>query len=244
MMLAPNLYKQTRYKFRTVSKELSNMNWIRNLRQVNTKALMDEFILLFTALNDVILTEERDTIAWKWTRTRQYSVVSAYDIQILGAFPKFKASSIWKAKTKAKCRFFAWLTIWKKVPTADNLLKKNWPCGPMCPLCFCMPETNDHLLMECNFTEAVWDKVASDCHLHPTIIPFQKGDIKDWVSSISRAGSKAEQQEYAGIMLFFWWFIWKERDQRIFYLKECSGPQVANLIKDALITFHRALLPS
>jgi hypothetical protein len=63
MMLAPNLYKQTRYKFRTVSKELSNMNWIRNLRQVNTEALMDEFILLFTALNDVILTEERDTIA-------------------------------------------------------------------------------------------------------------------------------------------------------------------------------------
>jgi hypothetical protein len=63
MMLAPNVYKQTRYKFRTVSKELSNMNWIRNLRQVNTEALMDEFILLFTALNDVILTEERDTIA-------------------------------------------------------------------------------------------------------------------------------------------------------------------------------------
>jgi hypothetical protein len=63
MMLAPNLYKQTRYKFRTVSKELSNMNWIRNFRQVNTEALMDEFILLFTALNDVILTEERDTIA-------------------------------------------------------------------------------------------------------------------------------------------------------------------------------------
>jgi hypothetical protein len=65
-------------------------------------------------------------------------------------------------------------------------MKKNWPCDPMCPLCLCIQETNDHLLTECNFSEAVWDRVALDCHLHPALVPFQKGDITSGMSAISR----------------------------------------------------------
>jgi hypothetical protein len=103
MTLAPNLYKQVRYKFRTVKKEFNNMNWLKNLVQINTKTLLDEFILLFIALNDVVLNEEKYSIAWRWTRTGEYSTAYAYKIQFLGSFPMFKVSSIWKAKTEAKC---------------------------------------------------------------------------------------------------------------------------------------------
>jgi hypothetical protein len=51
--LAPHLYDQARCKFRTVHKELQNMNWIKNLKQINSETLIDEFILLFTFLNDI-----------------------------------------------------------------------------------------------------------------------------------------------------------------------------------------------
>jgi hypothetical protein len=51
--LAPNLFDKGQFKFRTVAKELHNLNWIRNLKEINTKQLMDEFILLFSALNEV-----------------------------------------------------------------------------------------------------------------------------------------------------------------------------------------------
>jgi sulfatase maturation enzyme AslB (radical SAM superfamily) len=38
---------------------------------------------------------------------------------------------------------------------ADNLMRKNWPCNLNCTFCYCMPETNNHLLMEYNFTEGL-----------------------------------------------------------------------------------------
>jgi hypothetical protein len=50
-----------------------------------TETLMDEFILLFSALNEVTLTEDRDTIVWKWTKTGEDTTSSAYDIHFLGA---------------------------------------------------------------------------------------------------------------------------------------------------------------
>jgi hypothetical protein len=59
MDLAPNLYAQARYKYCTISKEIHNLNWVRNLKQINSETLMDKFILLFSALNEVTLTEER-----------------------------------------------------------------------------------------------------------------------------------------------------------------------------------------
>jgi hypothetical protein len=58
--LAPNLYKQAHFKYRTVHTELRSLNWIKNLRQVNMKTLMDEFILLFMALSEVHAMDQKD----------------------------------------------------------------------------------------------------------------------------------------------------------------------------------------
>jgi hypothetical protein len=63
----------------TVAKELHNLNWVGNLKQINNEQLMDEFILLFTTLNEVQLNYQRDTILWKWTKSDEYSAASAYD---------------------------------------------------------------------------------------------------------------------------------------------------------------------
>jgi hypothetical protein len=52
---APNLYLQEHYKYRTVHNELQNLNWIKNLKQINTEELMDEFILLFSIMAEVTL---------------------------------------------------------------------------------------------------------------------------------------------------------------------------------------------
>jgi hypothetical protein len=112
---------------------------------------------LFTPLEEIQLNEEKDSICWKWTVNSEYSAASAYEAQFLSAYPRFCASMIWQARTK--CRFFVWLAVQGKAPPTDNLAK-NGSCDPNSVLCFCEPETNEHLLMECNFIEVVWDKVA------------------------------------------------------------------------------------
>jgi hypothetical protein len=136
------------------------------LSAIDSEELLDEFLFLFPTLAEIHLTEDRDVIAWKWTMSGEYTAASTYEAQFLGAFPRYCASSIWKARAQPRCRFFAWLTVQGKAPTADILMAKNWSCDPDCPLCFCLGETNEHLLTVCNFTEAVWDLVAHDLPIH------------------------------------------------------------------------------
>lgn len=163
--LAPKLYQQTRFKRRTVAKELRNMNWIKSLSTLNTESLMDECILLFSAIQNIQLSNERDRISWRWTNHGEYTAASAYNIQFAGSICPFPTAPFWQATTEPKCRFFAWLAARGKLQTADNLMKKNWPCDPNCALCYYILETTDHLLTRCNFAEAVWNRVASIIHL-------------------------------------------------------------------------------
>jgi hypothetical protein len=46
------------------------------------------------ALTSVTLTDQRDQIVLKWPESGQYSVVSAYECQFLGATAFFPASYI------------------------------------------------------------------------------------------------------------------------------------------------------
>jgi hypothetical protein len=172
--LAPKMYKQARYKHRSMHHELQHFNWIKNLTSIDSEELLNEFLLLFHTLADRQLTEDRDVIAWKWTASGEYTATSAYEAQFVGAFPRYRASSIWKARAEPRCRFFAWLAIQGKGLTTDNLLSKNWPCDPECPLCLCMEETNEHLLTACNFTEAVWDLVVHDLSDHRSLVLLKK----------------------------------------------------------------------
>jgi hypothetical protein len=50
-----------------------------------------------------------------------------------------------------------------------------------------MPETNDHILIEYSFSEAVWDKIAHRYQLNPSLKPFRKGDVKNWLFKLQEA---------------------------------------------------------
>jgi hypothetical protein len=65
--LVPNLYKLARFKKRSVSKELHNSNWIRNLQGIHTTEQLEEFTLLFMALEDINLNDQDGSIRWRWT---------------------------------------------------------------------------------------------------------------------------------------------------------------------------------
>jgi hypothetical protein len=57
--LAPGLYAQARYRSKMVYRELQNSNWIRNIRQLNTETLLDEFVLLFSTLTEIQLNDKK-----------------------------------------------------------------------------------------------------------------------------------------------------------------------------------------
>lgn len=242
--LAPNLYKQARFKRRTVHQELTDHRWITNLRQLDTQTLLDEFALLYTALSGVELSNEKDQILWRWTSSGRYTASSAYNIQFQGAITTLPATHVWKAKTEPKCRFFGWLAIHGKVQTADNLMKKNYPCNPICPLCYCIPETTEHLLTECNYTEATWGELVSIFRLPTHVRQTVTKGVTRTIANVTALGNKTQKKELMGTLLSFWWQIWKERNRRIFDQKESSFKQVAHLANEAIKAIDLAHAPT
>jgi hypothetical protein len=94
-----------------------------------------------------------------------------------------------------KCKFFAWLILHNKPLTTDNVLKKNWDCNPICPLCYCISESADHLLTKCNYSEAMWRSISQLFNLPPYDVIAAPGGPVDWVFNLSRSGRRQEEEK-------------------------------------------------
>ncbi|KAL6613961.1 hypothetical protein ACP70R_036231 [Stipagrostis hirtigluma subsp. patula] len=231
--LAPGLYKLARFKHRTVDKELRDYAWIRNLVGFSVQDHMDELIIMLQALQGIQLTNDEDKITWKWTANGEYTARSAYNVQFIGTTRMTWPQTVWKADTKPKCKFFAWLILHNRANTAEVLAAKNWTHEEFCSYCLCFFETGDHLFRECNFTEAVWQQVCNTLHLQHLIQTRSEAtNLKEWVRLITKGISKLDKRKNLGVLLYFWWEIWKERNRRIFTQEEQSFRQVARKVCD------------
>jgi hypothetical protein len=110
----------------------------------------------------------------------------------------------------------------------------------VCALCFCLPESTDHHLTQCNYTEAVWNSIANKFRLPSFIVLSGAGGPKQWVRSLLAAGPKKEKKRKLGVLFTFWWLIWKERNSRIFEDKERSLVSLSQLIQEE-ITLHNSV---
>jgi hypothetical protein len=77
--IARSLYKKAWFKGRSVCTELHNDSWIRNIKNIDNSTLLEEIVLLYTTLSSITLTNQKDTITWRWTANGQFSVASAYE---------------------------------------------------------------------------------------------------------------------------------------------------------------------
>lgn len=132
--LASALYKLAWRKKNSVPADLLHDNWTRGLWRMTTAEEMAQFIDLWERLQEVQLTDQPDSITWRWTVHGYYTTKSAYQAQFTGSFSTFNTSALWKAQTEGKHRLFAWLLIHCRIMTADRLSARNWPCSGCSPL--------------------------------------------------------------------------------------------------------------
>jgi hypothetical protein len=214
--LAPNLFQIARFKGRTVATKLHNNNWISNLGHISTSLQLEEFTLLFMTLAEVNLGDQKDSIFWKWTPDKKFSVATAYECKFYGPILSFPTPQVWKAFTDHKSKFFAWLIMHNRILTTYNMMKRNWPCEQLCSLCHCFMKTTKHLLCDCNFTEAVWNSVANAYNLPGYQVMKQEEGPVNWFKPLLSSTTTNEKRKRAGIILSVWWLLWKERNKRIF----------------------------
>ena len=48
---------------------------------------------------------------------------------------------------------------------------------------------------------------------------------------------KSLQKKFSGLLLFFWWGVWKERNRRIFQQDCMPAKELASLIKSDILSF-------
>lgn len=134
---------------------------------------------------------------------------------------------------------FAWLVLHEKILTADNLDKRGWDHGVVCPLCLNEAETTSHLLTQCLYSKNVLEKVcgwfsfAGTGSYGPSSDPNEPKTTR-WLEEICRDMPKEDRRFLTGVILYSWWNIWKERNRRIFQGKEEEWEQVTFRAKEEI----------
>jgi hypothetical protein len=122
-------------------------------------------------------------------------------------------------------------TTQKKL-TANNLIKRNWPNDPICKLCGIEPETPNHLCLHCPFAKQVWTDLTRWLNLSMLHSVLMTGTIYSFWRKCRNKVDKRLRRKFDGIIIYFWWNLWKERNRRTFQHRSVQAHQVAMLCKD------------
>jgi hypothetical protein len=120
-----------------------------------------------------------------------------------------------------------------KILTADEMLKKNWNCNPLCSLCGQQQETAEHLCLHCPFALQVWN-LATSWSDGLILLPSVDASLGDWWITSLRALPKVQRRTKAAILIYIAWNLWKERNRRIFQGAFLTPQQVFHLMKEEM----------
>ncbi|GJS84290.1 sodium/hydrogen exchanger 6 [Tanacetum coccineum] len=135
--------------------------------------------------------------------------------------------------------------FWVKGKTAPQKLKTQerlwqWDIGPSidlnllrCPLCDLIPDSHDHLFFECAFSSHVWSKVRVLCGIDS--IPPRLIDVTTFINPISKGKTALSWQTAVSILSRLVldatsYYIWLERNERLFKKKTSSPDQIVDVI--------------
>jgi hypothetical protein len=86
-----------------------------------------------------------------------------------------------------KCQIFAWLAALGKCNTADCPMKKGWPHDISFLLCLSEPDSALHLLVTCNVTRRMWEKILVTAQLRNSLTPtHNKENLQFWLTADSQ----------------------------------------------------------
>ncbi|CAN1229732.1 hypothetical protein LINPERPRIM_LOCUS3181 [Linum perenne] len=156
------------------------------------------------------------------------------------AFPgcaDFPHKAIWIHHVPSKIQCFLWMAFHGKIETIDNLQRRGFQLPNRCVLCCSDVETIDHLLIHCSFSTKVWKMFSSALSFSG---PFPL-HVQELVRSWKGMNCLASWSEMFDVLLHACsWFLWLERNDRIFKDREKSEDQVVYKIFYAIGTWLRA----
>lgn len=166
---------QTSFSMQSPIRNLSNEALVKDLIDPDTKAWNVELVkeTFWEEEAKIILsiplspTLPRDRRIWRCTSNRDFSVRSAYHMEMelvalsncsgLGQETKSTAWKIcWKLRVPNVAKMFLWKAFNNLLPTKSNMSKKGVTKDNLCPICGLEEETVSHILWDCGSAKDVW----------------------------------------------------------------------------------------
>ncbi|XP_021994704.1 uncharacterized protein LOC110891319 [Helianthus annuus] len=139
---------------------------------------------------------------------------------------------VWFPQCIPKHAFLMWLVIRRKLLTQDKILQwdftrrknMNMMC---CLLCYANVDAHDHLFFDCNYATQVWIKIRDKGGMS-SVGPAWNAII-DWLGA--RANSKSAINFISRLIVAAAvYFVWQERNARLFRNQNRPPDALANLI--------------
>ena len=128
------------------------------------------------------------------TADGNFTVKSTYRVQFWGACIPERLGSIWKAKVENKYRFFTWLILQDRLPTADRIIGRGGQANHTCQICKTGVESSFRMIVACSFSLRVWDQIAQHNNFQMAQAPVQP-TLTAWWKNLSQS-SQTEPKEH------------------------------------------------
>ena len=125
---------------------------------------------------------------------------------------------IWKLPVPVKVRNFIWRACGNILATSVNLWKRGIRKSGLCPICKARDETVEHVVLQCEWTLAVWFGLG----IGYKVDRQQISSFDRWIEKVIKM-DRIEREERMRIMTVIpiaYRIIWKERCNKVFRRKE------------------------
>ena len=146
---------------------------------------------------------------------------------------------IWTLNLWPKVGLFAWLVIKGCILTCENLQKRGVQGPSQCYMCFQGKETMSHLLDNCPFAAAIWDKGAMGFRRSDKQRAQPARTLTEWNHKAFK--NRIIRTIWNALPGMTMWCLWKERNGRIFRDKRNNIEKVWKTMKYNLLSSIRIM---
>ncbi|XP_021979893.1 uncharacterized protein LOC110876017 [Helianthus annuus] len=164
---------------------------------------------------------------WKWPQAWLDLFSVLFTISVPTIVPNSIDRLVWKdldGKTGEFQSAQDRLTAWE----AGSLTNLNLMC---CPLCYSDRDSRDHLFFRCSFAEQVWSNVKELVQLRSVDNTWES--LLSWADQHS-SSKKADNVVYKLLITASSYYIWQERNNRMFKNHKRTVTQVIEVIKNSV----------
>ena len=179
----------------------------------NERACWDGLVADLAGVN---LRPQADSVSWALSRSGKFSVQSLYNKLTEGPTLDI-ARGLWKASIPLKIKIFLWQMFRDRLPSSNNITRRNGPSDGSCVLCGQQEDAN-HIFFHCHLAHFAWSAVREA--FGQTWDPRSTSDLRALLAAF-RGGFGRVLWRCVGALL---WSIWTTRNKMTIEHKFPSPP--------------------